>query len=242
MRQIFFLLFFVSSTAVFPEIAGLHQTQAFNQLIYEIRDPQTGSERFRKALETIGEYLALNVLEELSSQEATIQTLTGGEATHRLIRETPVLVTILRGGLPINAGVHKVFPNAEVGFLAMSRNEETLKAKVDYIALPDLKDQIVILTDTMIATGGSLIDAIEILEPYEPKKIFVITAIAAEPGIARVLQYNPDIKILAAAIDPSLNDKGYTTPGLGDAGDRSYGRKHILELGVPIELIALDEE
>ena len=94
-----------------------------DQLVYEIRDPQTGPYRFRKALEKIGEYLALNVLEELETTPVKVETLTGAEATHALVSENPVLVTILRAGLPLNAGVQKVFPHSQVGFLAMSRDE-----------------------------------------------------------------------------------------------------------------------
>lgn len=203
------------------------QTQALSQLVHEIRNPGTDAVHFRKALETIGEYLALNVLEELSTKETSIITLTGREARHQLIDETPVLVTILRAGLPLNAGVQKVFPNAEVGFLAMSRDEETLKAKVEYIAIPEIQNRTIIVVDTMLATGGSLVDALKILEPYLPKKIFIISAIASEPGIQRIYQHNPQIKIFSAVIDPLLNEKGYIIPGLGDAGDRSYGKKHI---------------
>ncbi len=107
----------------------------------------------------------------------------------------------------------------------MSRNEETLKAQVDYIGIPDLKERTVILTDTMLATGGSLVDALQILKHYQPKRIFLIVAIASEPGIAKVLQFDPTIKIFAGAIDPTLNHKGYIVPGLGDAGDRSFGMK-----------------
>lgn len=208
-------------------VAGFAQPQALNQFVYEIRDPKTDAAHFRAALEKIGEHLAYDVLEELPTKEAVIQTLTGAEAKHLLLDETPVLVTILRAGLPLNAGVQKVFPNAEVGFLAMSRNEETLKAEVDYIALPELKGKTVILSDTMLATGGSLLDAIQILEQRGAGKIFVIAAIASKPGIERISSYNPAIRIFAAAVDPSLNDKGYIIPGLGDAGDRSYGKKHF---------------
>lgn len=211
---------------LFSNIAAYAQTQALSELVYEIRDPTTDPLHFRASLERIGEYLALNVLEELNTKEASIRTLTGADALHSLVDETPILVTILRAGLPLNAGVQKVFPNSEVGFLAMSRDEETLKAKVDYVALPDIKNRTVVLSDTMLATGGSLLDAIQIIEKYEPKKIYVIAAIASQPGIARILQYNPNIKIFSAAIDPSLNDKGYIIPGLGDAGDRSYGKKY----------------
>lgn len=198
---------------------------ALSELVYEIRNPQTDSARFREALEKIGENLALNVLEELDIKEVTIQTLTGAEANHILVDEVPVLVTILRAGLPLNAGVQKIFPLAEVGFLAMARNEETLKADVSYVALPDLRGKSVIISDTMLATGGSLLDAIQIVEQRSPRRIFIIAAIASKAGIERISKYNPAIQIFAAAIDPSLNDKGYIIPGLGDAGDRSYGSK-----------------
>lgn len=111
----------------------------------------------------------------------------------------------------------------------MSRNEETLKAQLDYVALPCLKDRTVILADTMLATGGSILDAIQIVKQYEPRQIFIIAAIASEPGIRRLLDYDSTIKIFTAAVDPSLNHKGYIIPGLGDAGDRSYGKKHPAE-------------
>ena len=211
-----------------PTLSISAKTQALNELVYEIRNPETDSARFRKNLEKIGEQLAFAVLEELNTKEMTLTTLTGAEAKHLLVDEIPVLVTILRAGLPLNAGVQKVFPHSEVGFLAMSRNEETLKAEVDYIALPDLKDKLVIISDTMLATGGSLLDAIQIVEQNHPKQIFVIAAIASQPGLERIFKYNPAIKIFAAAVDPSLNEKGYIIPGLGDAGDRSYGKKHLL--------------
>jgi uracil phosphoribosyltransferase len=209
-----------------PSLSVFAKTQALNELVYEIRNPETDSARFRKTLEKIGQQLAFAVLEELDTKEVPVTTLTGVEAKHFLVEEVPVLVTILRAGLPLNAGVQKVFPNSEVGFLAMSRNEETLKAEVDYIALPDLKGKSVIISDTMLATGGSLLDAIQIVEQRNPKQIFVIAAIASQPGLDRIFKSHPAIKIFAAAIDPSLNDKGYIIPGLGDAGDRSYGKKH----------------
>ena len=107
----------------------------------------------------------------------------------------------------------------------MSRNEETLRASVDYVALPDLKDKSVIISDTMLATGGSLLNAIQMIVEKSPRRIFVIAAIASQFGIERIVNDHPEIKIFAAAIDPFLNEKGYIIPGLGDAGDRSYGNK-----------------
>lgn len=203
--------------------------QGLSQLVYEIRNPKTDANHFRSSLEKIGEYLALNVLEELTTELVNIETLTGVKASHHLVVEDPVLITILRAGLPLNAGVQKIFPNSEVGFFAMSRDEKTLKAKTDYIAVPNLKDRIVIISDTMLATGGSLLDAINVVKQYQPKKIYVIAAISSEKGIARVKDYDATITIYSAAVDPTLNEQGYIIPGLGDAGDRAYGRKYLLE-------------
>lgn len=193
--------------------------------VYEIRDPETDSKRFRTYLEKIGQYLALEVLEELQTKEVEVKTLLGATACHRLCDEKPVLVAILRAGVPLCHGTQMVFCNSEVGFLGMGRDEETLQPKLDYIALPDLKGKCVILTDTMIATGGSILKAIEIIEKQAPKRILVLGAIASKPGIANILESYPNIKIYTAAIDPALNEKGWIVPGLGDAGDRSYGKK-----------------
>jgi len=224
MKRLLFLSLFVYSVSLSADV--LNDSRALSQLVYEIRDPETNRERFRACLEKIGEYVALDVLQTMNVEEREVFTLTDATACHFLCNEEPVLVTILRAGMPLLLGVQKVFPEADVGFIAMSRNEETLKAKTDYIALPNLKDKCVIIADTMLATGGSILDAIKIIEPYHPREIILINAIAAQDGIQRVLDYNPKIRIYSAAIDPTLNEKGFIVPGLGDAGDRSYGEKY----------------
>lgn len=200
---------------------------AINQLVYQIRNPETKGPQFRDALEKIGEYLGIQAMDRLNVARVDVQTLTNTVATHFLVEEQIVLVTILRAGIPLCLGVHKVFPEAEVGFIAMSRNEETLQPLVEYIALPEIQGKTVIVADTMIATAGSVIDAIRILQTCQPKKILVIGAIAAEPGIARIAREYPEIQVIAAVVDPALNDKGYIIPGLGDAGDRAFGCKNL---------------
>jgi uracil phosphoribosyltransferase len=203
----------------------MNDKSALHQWVFEIRDPKTEPQEFRNCLTKIGEYLAYEVMGDLGAKEASVETLTGAVASHRLRTEKPVLVTILRAGIPLLQGVQQVFPEAEVGFLGMARNEETLEPKTDYVALPEMKGKTVILVDTMLATGGSFLDAIRIVEELGAKRIFVLCAIASQAGIERVLKHNGSIEIYPAAIDPTLNDRGYIVPGLGDAGDRSYGRK-----------------
>lgn len=213
----------VCTSKAYSEI--LNDRRVLSQLVHQIRDPQTDRKHFRTCLGKIGEYLALEVLEELNTKHVEIQTLTGATAIHVLCDEDPVLITILRGGIPLLIGVQEIFPNSEVGFLGMARDEETLQATTTYIGIPDIKNKTVIIADTMIATGGSMIDAIKIIEKYEPREIIVICAVAAHDGIARILDHNPKIKIFAAVTDPKLNEKGYIVPGLGDAGDRAFGTK-----------------
>lgn len=198
-----------------------------DQLIFNIRNPKTPPSKFRDSLQSIGEYLALDVLAALPKKEVSVTTMTGENSTHFLPDEIPILVTILRAGLPLHIGIQKIFSDSEVGFFAISRNEETLESKIEYISLPNLKDRYVILSDTMLATGGSILNAIGAIQNYNPKKIFLITALASRPGLDRLLEEYPEIAIFTGTIDPNVNDRGYIVPGLGDAGDRSYGEKYI---------------
>lgn len=204
---------------------SLFSNPILESLIYKIRDPQTDKQEFRECLEKIGEYLALDIANELKTSKQEIMTIMQKRAQHNIVDENIVLVTILRAGLPLFNGIFKVFPNAEAGFFAMQRNEKTLKASIDYVALPPIEDKTVIIADTMLATGGTLLDAIQIIEKRNPKKIIVVCAIGAQEGINRILHYNKDIKIYSGYVDPWLNDVGYIVPGLGDAGDRAYGIK-----------------
>ena len=207
------------------EAGVLNEKNALHHLVHTIRDPQTDAPHFRSALNKIGEYLAVEALQAIQVKEVEVQTLTNAAAKHLICEEKPVLVTIMRAGLPLLAGVQEVFPSSDVGFLGTMRDEKTLEPKTTYVALPEIEGKCVIIVDTMLATGGSILDAIKIVEKKNPREIIIISAIAAEDGIKRILSHNPSIKIFAAAIDPILNEKGYIVPGLGDAGDRSFGEK-----------------
>lgn len=198
---------------------------AMEQELYTLREPSSDRKTFRAAMKRVGEYLALEVSKDLDIQTVTVETILGMEAKHELLSEDVVLVTILRAGLPMLKGFASVFPDAEMGFFAMARDEETLKAKIDYIALPKMEKKTVIIIDPMIATGGSMLDAIKIIEKYHPKRIIAAGAFATEKGMARIKEHNPNIVFYTGVVDPILNDVGYIVPGLGDAGDRAYGNK-----------------
>jgi len=214
------LFFFIQIISV-----SLFSNPILESLVYKIRDPNTDKKEFREYLEKIGEYIAIDVAKNLNTKKQNIKTIMQVEAEHNFVDEDIVLVTILRAGLPLFNGVFNVFSQAEAGFFAMQRNEKTLIASVDYVALPPIDNKTVIIADTMLATGGSMLDAIKIIEKRNPKKIILISAIAAQEGIDNILKHNPDIEIYPAYVDPILNEVGYIVPGLGDAGDRCYGNK-----------------
>ena len=116
----------------------------------------------------------------------------------------------------------------EVGFIGAMRNEEseTSEATISYTTTPEeINNKVVILADTMIATGGSILKTIKIVEKYQPSKILLAGAISARQGLDNILNYNPEIDIYPGAIDPILDGNNYIVPGLGDAGDRCYGGK-----------------
>jgi len=208
-----------------PPSKILNNSNLLHALIRTLRDPETHSLAFREAVEQIGIALASEVLQSLATKETSVTTSTGGQATHHIVDQLPVLATILRAGLPLLQGVQRIFPRAEVGFFAASRDEHTAQAKTDYVALPNVRGRTVILVDTMLATGGSALDALRIIERQNPKEVIVLAAIAAERGIQRIKEFNSTIRVIAAVIDPVLNDRSFIVPGLGDAGDRSYGAK-----------------
>ncbi|NGX31124.1 MAG: Uracil phosphoribosyltransferase [Chlamydiae bacterium] len=206
-------------------MAGFAQNPYLEKQLFVIRNPQTNRVEFRKAMKKIGESLAVRISKNLSTKTASIKTVLEKSADHQLLDEDLVLVTILRAGLPMLNGMMKVFPDAEIGFLAMKRNEKTLLPTVFYQGMPSLKGKTVIIADPMIATGGSMLDAVKIVESLGAKRIIVAGAMSTDHGIGKIKQYKSEIPIYSGVIDPLLNEIGYIVPGLGDAGDRSFGLK-----------------
>ncbi|MFC3298233.1 uracil phosphoribosyltransferase [Arthrobacter agilis] len=191
-----------------------------------LRDKETSSPVFRLLTEELVTLLAYEATRDVRVETVSIETpVTKTEGTG-LVKPTPLVVPILRAGLGMLEGMTRLVPTAEVGFLGMARNEETLEAITYAERLPDdLTGRQVFVLDPMLATGGTLREAIKFLFARGAADITCICLLAAPEGLA-TLQEELDgrnVTIVLASIDEKLNEKSYIVPGLGDAGDRLYG-------------------
>ncbi|MBV7439858.1 uracil phosphoribosyltransferase [Weeksellaceae bacterium TAE3-ERU29] len=190
-------------------------------------DVQQDRLRFRKNLERIGEIGALRISEVMNYVPCEIKTPLGVKSSCELEKQ-PVIMTILRAGLPLYQGVLNYFDNADSGFVAAYRkhNEQGFEIKQDYVTCPDISNRPLIVTDPMLATGASLCEAVNaVLELGTPSELHILCAIAAKEGIKKINTDLPQATVWCATIDDSLDENGYIVPGLGDAGDLCFGSK-----------------
>ena len=189
-----------------------------------IRDRTTPNALFRQNLERIGTLLMARATESLPTIESTVTTpLTTAPA--RRLSVQPVVVPILRAGLGFVHAAQELLPDADVGFVGISRDEQTF-APMPYVnKLPEsLAGRPVIVVDPMLATGGSLVHTVELLRERDaPEPITAVCALCAPEGIERLRQANLAVHVVTAAVDDHLNANAYIVPGLGDAGDRQFG-------------------
>ncbi len=193
-----------------------------------LRDEQTPSPTFRRLADELVTLLAYEATREIRVAPKEIVTPVAPTTGVKLARPKPLVVPILRAGLGMLDGLMRLLPTAEVGFLGMIRNEETLEASTYAERLPDdLSGRQCYILDPMLATGGTLAAAIQFLVDRGADDITAICLLAAPEGCARLEQELDDldvpVTVVTAAMDEKLNDKGYIVPGLGDAGDRLYG-------------------
>ena len=189
-----------------------------------IRDATTPNALFRQNLERIGSLLLVKATEDLPTIDTTVRTpLT--DAPARRLAVQPIVVPILRAGLGFVHAAQELLPDADVGFIGMSRDEETFKPKPYVNKLPEtLEGRPVIVIDPMLATGGSLVATIQLLrERGAPSPITAVCALCAPEGIERLKEAGLSLHVVTAAIDDHLNDHAFIVPGLGDAGDRQFG-------------------
>lgn len=201
-----------------------------NEWIAEIRDAQVQSDRmrFRRNLERIGEIAAFEISKRLPYIQKEVQTPLG-IANCKVLEKQPVLATILRAGLPLHQGLLNYFDKADNAFVSAYRKHNkdgSFEISLEYISSPDLEGRALIISDPMLATGSSLVKTIQYLrEEGEPTSIHIVTVIACTVGIEYVRREFPQAVIWCGDIDDELTAKGYIVPGLGDAGDLSYGSK-----------------
>jgi uracil phosphoribosyltransferase len=193
-----------------------------------LRDKRTDSPTFRRLAEELMTLLAYEATREVRVEPFEIETPVAPTTGIKLSNPKPLIVPILRAGLGMLEGMVRLLPSAEVGFLGMQRNEETLEAITYANRLPeDLSGRQVYVLDPMLATGGSMIDAIRFLLERGADDITAVTLLAAPEGIASLEQSLSDagvpVTLVTGSIDERLNELGYIVPGLGDAGDRLYG-------------------
>ena len=193
-----------------------------------LRRQETSSTTFRLLTEELVTLLAYEATDNLIVEPVHITTPVAECTVVELAAPKPLVVPILRAGLGMLNGMMKLMPTAEVGFLGMVRDEQTLEASTYADRLPQNLDQRqVFVLDPMLATGGTLVAAIQLLLDRGARDVTAICLLAAPEGIVRVEQAfsgtKANVTIVTAAIDQQLNDKGYIVPGLGDAGDRLYG-------------------
>lgn len=201
-----------------------------NHFLAELRDVevQKDSMRFRRNLERLGEITAYEISKTLTYENKDIQTPLGLAPT-KLLVEQPVLITILRAGVPYHQGFLNVFDRSESGFIASYRHTKKsgkLEIHNKYSVSPSLDGKTVIVADPMLATGKSLvISCRELLQMYDIKELHVAAVIASEEGLQHVRAFLPQAHIWLTDVDKEMTTKAYIVPGLGDAGDLAYGQK-----------------
>ena len=191
-----------------------------------LRDKNTSSKDFRELVREIAMLMAYEVTRNLPVKDIEIETPIAKTMGKSLAGEDIAIVPVLRAGLGMVDGMIDLIPNAKIGHIGLYRNEETLQPVEYYCKLPsDIGNRIVIVTEPMLSTGGSMIGALSLLKQYGAKKIKSIHLVCAPEGLEKVSEAHPDVEIYTAAIDEKFNDIGYIVPGLGDAGDRLFGTK-----------------
>ena len=190
-----------------------------------MRNRETSTMKFRKLLKEIAMFMGYEVTRDFPLTYEEIETPLQKMKAPKILGKKVVIAPILRAGLGMVDGLTTLIPSARVGHIGMYRDEETCLPVFYYYKMPANKDRLVIVTDPMLATGGSACDAIKRLKEDGYKQIRLMCLVASPQGVKAVQEQHPDVDIYLAALDEGLNEKNYILPGLGDAGDRIFGTR-----------------
>ena len=191
-----------------------------------LRDKQTSTKDFKQLVNEIAMLMAYEATKDLALRAVEIETplerTTGAEVAGKKL----TLVPILRAGLGMVDGISQLIPSARVGHIGLYRDHDTLKPVDYYFKIPSgEQDRAFFVLDPMLATGGSAVAAVQALRSAGAQRIRFLCLVAAPQGVQAMLLAHPDVRIYAASLDRTLNEKGYILPGLGDAGDRLFGTR-----------------
>jgi len=188
-----------------------------------LRDESTPRPEFRRALSELSWLLVYEATRDLPAVDFEVRTPLA-PTTGRRIEPVPLIVPVLRAGLGMLDAAFTMLPGAEVGFIGLRRDEVTFDSEEYMTTVPeDLAGRPVLILDPMLATGGSLVHTVQIVQRSNPGRIIVVCVLAAPEGIAHFSEHCPDATVVTAAVDDHLNESAYIVPGLGDAGDRQFG-------------------
>ncbi len=191
-----------------------------------LRERTTSTGDFRRLVDEVTLLLTYEATKDLATESVEVETPLERTTVPRISGKKVAVCPILRAGIGMLDGVLSLIAGARVGFIGLYRDEETLEAIEYYVKLPqDIAQRDVIVLDPMLATGNSTTAAIDTIKKAGATSIVLVSIIAAPEGIERLTSAHPDVRIVVAAIDRGLNERGFIVPGLGDAGDRLYGTK-----------------
>ena len=190
-----------------------------------MRDKNTSTMKFRKLLKEISMFMGYEITRDFPLTYEEIETPLMKMNAPKISGKKVVIAPILRAGLGMVDGLTTLMPSARIGHNGMYRDEETCQPVFYYYKMPANKERLVIVTDPMLATGGSAIDAINRLKQDGYTSIRLMALVASPQGVKAVQEHHPDVDIYLAALDEGLNEKNYILPGLGDAGDRIFGTR-----------------
>lgn len=191
-----------------------------------LRSRSTGTNEFRSLTEEIAMLMGYEALRDLPVEDVTVETPIETCKTPMIAGRKLAVVPILRAGLGMVGGILALVPSAKVGHIGLYRDEVTHEPHEYYCKLPDpIEERTIIVTDPMLATGGSAVAAVDFIKAHGGKRIKFMSIIAAPEGLKRLREAHPDIQIYIGCLDRCLNENAYICPGLGDAGDRIFGTK-----------------
>ncbi len=194
--------------------------------ISRLRDKRTGTNEFRALVEEIAMLMGFEALSDLPTEMVEVETPIETCMTPVIAGRKLAVVPILRAGLGMVEGILDLVPTAKVGHIGLYRDEVTHEPHEYYCKLPSpIEQRIIVVTDPMLATGGSAVSAVDFIKQHGGKNIKFLCIIAAPEGLERLHKAHPDVQIYVGCLDRELNENAYICPGLGDAGDRIFGTK-----------------